>query len=430
MKNLNRRTFLKHTAAVAAAAPLAVHAAGGDTLRVGLIGSGGRGTGAAAQALQADKNVKLVAMADAFSDKIDRSFDTLAKHPEAKGKLDVPRERRFTGFDAYKKVTDNVDVVLLTTPPHFRPIHLAHAIERGRHVFAEKPVAVDGAGVRSVLASCAKAKEKNLAVVSGLCLRYYNCFEETIRKIHAGEIGDLVCLQANDYRSGIWDRTRAKLAGLLGREPTEMEYQMRNWYHFTWLSGDFNVEQHVHFLDVCAWALRDRYPARCIAMGARQARPDNGGNIFDSFSAVFDYADGVKVYSNTRHIRGPKVYRDMNAEVKGTKGSGVISESARRHHLRIDKKLWRFAGKSNAFYQTEHDRLFASIRAGTPINNGDYMAKSTLMAIMARESAYTGQSITWEQALNSKQKLAPKQYTWNAATPPAPVAVPGVTPFV
>jgi predicted dehydrogenase len=430
MKNTNRRTFLKHTAVAAAVTPLAVHAVGGDMLRVGLIGCGGRGTGAAAQALKADKNVKLVAMADAFADKIDSSFDTLSKQPELKGKLDVPKEQRFTGFDAYRQVTDIVDVVLLTTPPHFRPMHLAHAIERGRHVFAEKPVAVDGAGVRSVLASCAKAKAKKLSVVSGLCLRYYNCFEETMRKIRKGDIGDLVCLQANDYRGGAWDRTRAKLAGTLGREPTEMEYQMRNWYHFTWLSGDFNVEQHVHFLDVCAWALGDRYPTRCIAMGARQTRPKNGGNIYDSFSAVFDYSDGVKVFSNSRHIRGRNVYRNMGVELKGTKGSGVISEQQNRHHLAIDGKPWRFEGKHNSFYQTEHDRFFASIRAGEPINNGDYMAKSTLMAIMARESAYTGEAITWEQALSSKQNLSPKKYEWNAAPPPAPLAVPGVTPFV
>jgi predicted dehydrogenase len=433
MKDTNRRTFLKHTATMAAVTPLAVHAAGGDMIRVGLIGCGGRGTGAAAQALKADKNVKLTAMADAFADKIDRSFETLSKQAEVKDKLDVPKERRFTGFDAYKQVTDNVDVVLLTTPPHFRPLHIEYAVEQGKHIFAEKPVAVDSAGVRSVLAACEKAKTKKVSVVSGLCLRYYNCFEETMRKIHNGDIGDVVCLQANDYRGGAWDRTRAKLTETLGREPTEMEYQMRNWYHFTWLSGDFNVEQHVHFLDVCAWALKDRYPNKCIAMGARQTRPDNGGNIYDSFSAVFDYDNGVKVYSNTRHIRGQKVYRNMGAEVKGTKGSGVISEYKNRHHLRTGNtadQLWRFKGKHNHFYQAEHDRLFASIRAGKPINNGDYMAKSTLMAIMERESAYTGQAITWEQVLNSKQNLSPNQYDWNAAPPVSPLAVPGETPFV
>lgn len=433
MKETNRRQFMKQGAVAAAATPLAAHAAqdaGGGTLRVGLIGCGGRGTGAAAQALKADKDLKLYAMADAFGDKIESSLRNLSAQPEVSDKLEVSEDRRFTGFDGYRKVTDEVDVVLLTTPPHFRPVHLEYAIERGRHVFAEKPVAVDGAGVRSVLASCEKAKRKGLAVVSGLCLRYFNCFEETMRKIHGGEVGDVVCLQANDYRSGIWNRTREQLAEMLGREPTEMEYQMHNWYHFTWLSGDFNVEQHVHNLDVCAWALQDRYPTRCTAMGARQARPDNGGNVYDSFSAVFDYEDGVKVYSNTRHIRGAKTYRNIGVDLKGTKGSGEISESRSRHHLDLDGKTWRFEGKRNAFYQTEHDRLFASIRAGEPINNGDYMAKSTLMAIMQRESAYTGQAITWEEALNSRQDLTPEAYDWKADPPASKVAVPGVTRFV
>ena len=434
MKETNRRQFIKQgTVAAAVAVPLSSNPAqdtGGGTLRVGLIGCGGRGTGAAAQALKADKNVKLYAMADAFSDKIESSLKNLSAQPEVSDKLEVSEDRRFTGFDAYKKVTDEVDVVLLTTPPHFRPIHLDYAIERGRHVFAEKPVAVDGAGVRSVLASCEKAKRKGLAVVSGLCLRYFNCFEETMKKIHGGEVGEVVCLQANDYRSGIWNRTRKQLAVMLGREPTEMEYQMRNWYHFTWLSGDFNVEQHVHNLDLCAWTLQDRYPTRCTAMGARQTRPDNEGNVYDSFSAVFDYEDGLKVYSNTRHISGAKTYRNIGVDLKGTKGSGEISESRARHHLDLDGKTWRFEGKRNAFYQTEHDRLFASIRAGEPINNGDYMAKSTLMAIMQRESAYTGQSITWEQALNSKQDLSPVAYDWKAAPPASKVAVPGITRFV
>lgn len=436
MKDTKRRTFLKSTATAAAVVPLATSAGKtgsggeGDVLKVGLVGCGGRGAGAAAQALKADEKVKLYAMADAFGDKIESSLKNLSAQPELADKLAVSEARRFTGFDAYRKVIDAVDVVLLATPPHFRPAHLAYAVEQGRHVFAEKPVAVDGPGVRSVLDSCGKAKKKGLSVVSGLCLRYYNCFEETMKRIHAGEIGDVVCLQADDYRGGIWDRSRDKLAERLGRDPTEMEYQMRNWYHFNWLSGDFNVEQHVHFLDVCAWALGDRYPERCVSMGARQTRPDNGGNVYDSFSSVFDYADGAKLYSNTRHLRGAKVHRNMGAEVKGTKGGGVISEYKSRHHLNLDGKTWRFQGKHNAFYQTEHDRLFASIRSGEPINNGDYMAKSTLMAIMQRESAYTGEAITWEQALNSKQDLSPESYAWDAAPPPANVAVPGLTRFV
>ena len=434
MKETNRRQFMKQGAAVAAAAPLSASArqeaaGGGETLKVGLVGCGGRGSGAAAQALKADEKVKLYAVADVFGDKIESSLKNLSAQPEVSAKVAVSPERRFSGFDAYKKVIDAVDVVLLATPPHFRPIHLDYAVEQGKHVFAEKPVAVDGPGARSVLDSCRRAKKKGLSIVSGLCLRHYNCFEETMKRIHDGEIGEVVCLEANDYRGGIWDRSRAKLAERLGRPPTEMEYQMHNWYHFTWLSGDFNVEQHVHFLDVCAWALGDRYPERCVAMGARQSRPDNGGNVFDSFSATFDYADGAKVYSNARHLQGAKAYRHIGAEVKGTRGGGVISEYKNRHHLDLDGKTWRFQGEHNHFYQTEHDRLFASIRSGKPINNGDYMAKSTLMAIMQRESAYTGEAITWEQALASKQNLSPERYAWNAEPPPSKVAVPGLTRF-
>jgi predicted dehydrogenase len=421
----SRRHFLTSSSAALAALPLAraSYAAVSGTIRIGLIGCGGRGTGAAGQALRADSNVKLVAMADAFSDKIDGSIKSLSVQTELKDKIDVPKDRQFTGFDAYKKVIDNVDVVLLTTPPHFRPLMLKYAIDRGKHVFAEKPIAVDGPGVRSVLESCERAKAKNLSVVSGLCLRYYHCFQDTIKRIHDGDIGNVMSLQANDYRGQIWNRTREQLKILLKRKPTEMEYQMRNWYHFTWLSGDFNVEQHVHNLDLCAWAL-GAYPTQCVCMGGRMTRPDTG-NIYDHFSAVYDYENGAKVYSNTRQVRGRKVYRAIGCEVMGTEGSGEISESKQRNHLMIDSKRWQYKGAHNPFYQTEHDELFRSIRNSKPINNGEYMCKSTLMAIMARQSAYTGEAVTWDKALNSKQALLPTGYTWDATPPTSKIAVPG-----
>jgi myo-inositol 2-dehydrogenase / D-chiro-inositol 1-dehydrogenase len=431
-----RREFVKTTAAtgaIAAATPFIArhaHAAGAsETLRIGLIGCGGRGTGAASQALKADKDVKLVALADVFMDKVELTLKSLSAQEDIAKKIDVPPEHRFAGFDAYKHLIDNVDVVLIATTPHFRPIHLKYAVEKGKHIFAEKPVAVDGAGVRSVIETCNQATAKGLSVVSGLCLRYYYAFQDTIKQIHDGAIGDVITLQANDYRSGIWDRSRADLAKVLGREPTEMEYQVRNWYHFTWLCGDFNVEQAVHNLDVCAWAL-NAYPTRCVCMGARQARPDNGGNIYDHFAAVYEFASGARVYGNCRQVRGQKVHRRISVEVLGAKGGGEISESNDRNHLMIDGKQWRYPGKDNPFYQTEHDELFASIRSGKPVNNGDYMAKSTLMAIMARESAYTGEAITWDQALNSKQDLSPTRYAWDAEPPKSVVAVPGETRFV
>src|SRR5581483_6821185 len=244
-----RRQFLTASAVAVAAAPHA-HAAGDDLLKVGLVGCGGRGTRAAIEALNADKNAKLVAMADAFEDRLTDSLAALEKSKEAAGKVDVKPDARFVGFDAYKEVIARSDVVLLTTPPQFRPLHLKAAVEAGKHVFAEKPCAVDAPGVRSVLESCEAAKKKGVSVVSGLCLRYDTGFRETVRRIHAGEIGEVVTLLANDYRSGRWSKPRLA-------EWTDMTYQMRNWYNFTWLSGDFNVEQHVHFLDVCAWIMKD-----------------------------------------------------------------------------------------------------------------------------------------------------------------------------
>jgi len=420
----SRRTFLQSSAVLAAALPLAraAYAAGDDKLKIGLIGCGGRGTGAAGQALKADSNVKLVALGDAFPDRIDGCLKSLQENRDLAGKIDVPAEQKFTGFDAYKKVTDACDVVLLATPPHFRPLHLKYAIEQGKHVFAEKPIAVDAPGVRSVLETCELAKKKKLSVVSGLCLRYYNVFQETMKRIHGGELGEVHTLQANDYRGQIWVKPRTP-------QQTDMEYQMRNWYYFTWLSGDFNVEQHVHFLDVCAWAMKDEYPVKATGMGGRIVRnTPEFGNIYDHFSVVYEYAGGAKLFANTRQIRG--CFNDMSASVVGTKGRGTISESAAKHKFNFDGKEWRHEAKGNDFYQTEHDELFLSIRAGKPINNGEYMCKSTLLAIMGRMSAYTGQQVTWEQAMNSKEDLSPPSYDWKQPLPEPPVSRPGVTKFV
>jgi predicted dehydrogenase len=310
----------------------------------------------------------------------------------------------------------------LCTPPHFRPEHLRAAVEAGKHVFAEKPVAVDARGVHSVLESCTRAKTKGRSVVSGLCLRYDNGFRETVRRIHDGAVGEVVALFANDYRSGRWAKPRQP-------DWTDMTYQMRNWYNFTWLSGDFNVEQHVHFLDVCAWVMNDRYPATAVAMGGRQALTGTEyGQIYDHFSVVYEYADGAKLVSNCRQQPGCK--NDMSAQVLGTRGRAHLSE--RRKGLRITSAGgdWTFEGPQNEMYQTEHDLLFASIRSGRPINNGEYMARSTLLAIMGRMAAYTGQQVTWEMALNSKENLSPARYTWDAPPPGSSVAVPGQTPFV
>jgi predicted dehydrogenase len=424
----SRREFLERSAqTVIGAAALtqatgAVHAAGSDVLRVGLIGCGGRGTGAASQALQADKNVKLVAMGDAFADRLERSLAALQKQEVLAGKIAVPPERRFAGFDAYKQViASGVDVVLLCEPPHFRPSHLAAAVDAGLHVFAEKPVAVDAPGVRRVLQTCQAADAKRLSIVSGLCLRYCYGFRETAKRVHEGQVGEVLALEANDYRGGG--------AGGKPREPgmTDMHWQMRNWYFFTWLSGDFNVEQHVHFLDICAWAMNNDYPVRAVGLGGRQVRTGpQSGNIYDHHSVVYEYPNGSKLHSNCRQI--PGCHNNMSAQATGTKGKAFFSES--RGGLKITgEQPWTYTGLENNFYQTEHDELFASIRNGKPINNGEYMAKSTLLAIMGRMATYTGQAITWEQAMNSKEDLTPASYDWGALPTP-PVAMPGLTKFV
>lgn len=424
LKSSSRRDFLKTSAVLAASQlPLAAsaHAAGSDVIKIGLIGCGGRGTGAAAQALNADPNVKLTAMGDAFMDRLESSLSGLKKDADIANKIDVKPDHCFAGWDAYKQVIDSgVDVVLLCEPPHFRPSHFKYAIERGKHVFAEKPVAVDAPGIRSVLATCEEAKKKNLSVVSGLCLRYDAGFREIVHRIHDGAVGEVVAMQANDLRSGIWQKERQP-------DWTDMHFQMRNWYHFTWLSGDFNVEQHVHYLDVCAWIMKNEYPVRCVATGGRQVRKAPG-HIYDHFAVVYEYAKGQKMYSFSRQM--PQCKNDMSAQVMGSKGIAQIGEGSGKLGITAaGAEPWAYRGKHKNMYQVEHDELFASIRAGKPINNGEYMCKSSLMAIMARMSAYTGQQITWDMAMNSKEDLTPAKYEWGPIAMP-PVAMPGTTKFV
>jgi predicted dehydrogenase len=424
----SRRGFLQTSAvavggAIAATmSPSTVHADKSDLLRIGLIGCGGRGTGAATQALSAEKNVQLVAMGDVFEDRLQKSLGELKGNEKVADRVAVKPDHCFLGFDAYEKVlASGVDVVLLCTPPQFRPLHLKAAVEAGKHIFAEKPVAVDAPGVRSVLASCEAAKKKNLSLVSGLCLRYDLGFQETVRRLHDGAIGEVVALQANDYRGSNWAKPRLP-------EWNDMQYQMRNWYNFTWLSGDFNVEQHVHYLDVCAWVMKNQYPVRAIGLGGRQVRtgPENG-HIYDHFAIVYEYAGGAKLFSNCRQQKGCK--NDSSANVLGTTGRAVLSERNKGLSIHTQND-WFYTGQTNDMYQTEHDQLFASIRSGKPINNGDYMARSTLLAIMGRMAAYTGEMITWEMALNSREDLSPSAYDWDLKLPDPPVAMPGKTRFI
>ncbi|MCC7011799.1 MAG: Gfo/Idh/MocA family oxidoreductase [Planctomycetes bacterium] len=394
------------------------HPHGSEVLKVGLVGCGGRGTGAAAQALTADPQVELVALGDAFADHVDNALKSLQGMPNLAPRVKVDDAHKFTGFDAYKRVIDAVDVALFATSPHFRPMQVEYAAQSGKHMFVEKPIATDAPGVRRVMAACELARQKKLAVVSGLCYRYEHKKRETIQRIHDGAIGQILAAQTTYNTGGLWHR---------GRQPewTDMEWQMRNWLYFTWLSGDHIVEQHIHSLDKVAWALGG-YPLSVTASGGRAQRTDpKYGNIYDHFNSVYEFAGGVKVFSSCRQWNGAS--SDVSDHVFGTKGIAHLQS-----HAIEGENAWRHRGKddeSDDMYQNEHDELFASIRKGEPIDNSDYMCKSTLMAIMARMAAYSGQTITWEQALNSQEDLRPASYDWTSIEAP-PVAIPGVTKFV
>jgi predicted dehydrogenase len=424
----SRRTFLQTSAAAVATTTLlelapAVHAGGSGAFKVGLIGCGGRGTGAAEQACTAGDDVRLVAMADMFRDRLDEKREILRS--SLGSKFAVKDENCFVGFDAYKGVLQSgVDVVLLTTPPHFRPMHLKAAIDAGKHVFAEKPVAVDATGARKVLAACEEARKKNLAVGSGLCWRYHEGMRETFQQIHGGKIGDIVAMQATYNMGMLWCRT---LKEKQEKGWSDMEWQLRNWLYFTWLSGDHIVEQHVHSLDKMAWAMKNEYPVKATGMGGRQVRtaPDYG-HIFDHHSVVFEFASGVKLFSQCR--QQPGVATDVSDNIMGSKGMCHINAVEGTSKI-TGPEPWEYkssrARKQN-MYQNEHNELFASLRSGAPINNGEWMTKSTLMAIMGRMATYTGQVVTWDALLNSKEDLTPPRYEFGSLPMP-PVAMPGVT---
>lgn len=431
LQKTSRRNFLKASTAVTAGAVAgslsiarSAHAAGDDVLKIGLIGCGGRGTGAAINALNADKNNKITAMADAFGDRLENSRKQLKKlKPEQVAVVD---DHCFTGFDAYQKLIDSgVDVVILATPPNFRPMHLKACVDAGKHVFCEKPVAVDAPGVRSVLASCEEAKKKNLSIVSGLCWRYHPGVRETMKQVLDGAVGDIVAIQTTYNTGTAWHR---------GHKPewTEMEYQMRNWYYFTWLSGDHNVEQHIHSIDKAAWAMHDEPPVRAWGLGGRQVRTEQPkyGDIFDHHAVVYEYDNGVRVYSYCRQMAG--CFNDVSDHILGTKGRCEMRK------FKIDgENPWKYRGKGGNMLEIEHQELFAAIRSGKPINNGLYMARSTMLAILGRMVDYTGQAITWDEAINSKQDLSPASYALDADPPTVPdadgkypIAIPGVTKFV
>ncbi|MGV8878149.1 MAG: Gfo/Idh/MocA family protein [Sphingobacteriaceae bacterium] len=389
-----------------------------SVIKVGLIGCGGRGTGAAVQALKADPDVVLIAMGDIFEDNLEKAYNALMETSSSQVK--VNKKHKFTGFDAYQKVIDSgVDVILLTTPPAFRPDHLTLAINAGKHVFCEKPVAVDAPGIRKVLVAAKLAKEKNLSIVSGFCFRYDFSNRAVFGKILSGDIGEIKGIST--FRNGGESEHQT-------RQPawTDMTYQMRNWYYYNWLSGDFIVEQAVHSLDMMSWALGDKLPLNATGTGGRQVRTDDiYGNIYDHFAVEFAYKNDVKGYHFTRQQNGTS--NRNSVDVAGTDGNAIVNIGS-NYEIK-GKNQWKYDGEKNNMYQTQHDELFAAVRSGKPINDGEWMANSSMLAILGRMASYSGQTITWEQAINSNQTLGPKtaDYDWDLKWPISAVAKPGIT---
>src|SRR5436190_8477115 len=410
----SRREFLKTSAVAVAGAGLVsalappVHAAGSDTLKIALIGCGNRGTGALVQALNTSGSVKLWALADTFSDRVEMCLEHVVR--EVKGeqtetrasrkgkkvkaaaksvdnvsdKIDLPKDPQFVGLDAYHKAIESgVDVVLLAQPPGYRPQHFEYAIRAGKHVFMEKPVATDPAGIRRVLAAAEEAKKKNLKVGVGLQRRHQLGYLETMKRLHGGEIGEIVSMRCYWNGTTPWLKTRASLEEKAGHKLSEMEYQMRNWYYFVWLCGDHIVEQHIHNLDVMNW-VKNGPPIRAHGMGGCEVRkgPDYG-EIFDHHAVEFEYADGSRMFSQCRHING--CWNDVSEHAVGTKGRCNIAG-----HTITGDNAWRFRDKGRDPYQQEHDDLFDAIRNDKPYNEAERGATSSMTAIFGRMATYSG----------------------------------------
>jgi predicted dehydrogenase len=437
INNPSRRDFMKQSTLLAGgllAAPILSNAnylsSVDDTIKIALVGCGGRGTGAAMQALLTKQNVKLVAMADAFRDRVDSCYAALtdenSEEGNVKAKVTVTEATKFTGFDAYQKAIALADVVILTTPPGFRPIHFAEAIKQGKHVFMEKPVATDPAGIQKVLLAAEEAKKKKLNVVVGLQRHYQNSYRELIKRVQDGMIGEITSGQVWWNNDGVW--VNARKPG-----QTEMEYQMRNWYYFNWLCGDHINEQHIHNIDVMNW-FKGAYPVKAQGMGGRQVRTGKEfGEIYDHHYVEYHYADGTVLNSQCRHIKG--TYAIVDEMLVGTKGvvkcgDATISSKGKSLYA-YDKK-----GENNP-YQTEHDELFAAIAKGEyKFADAENGAKATMTAIMGRMATYSGEVMEWDKVINSGISIMPTKFAWDAETPSKPdvngfypIATPGVTKY-
>jgi len=427
-----------------------------ETLKVGLIGCGGRGTGAAAQALTADYNTKLVAVADAFDTQIEGSLKNLSQ--QFPDRVDVKPEMRFTGLDAYQKLlAADVDVVLLASPPGYRPQHLTAAVESGKHIFCEKPMAVDAVGYHICMAAVEKARQKKINLVAGFCWRYSASRIEAYKRVHGGDIGDITSIYASYLTGPVKPMPPAS-----GRpkDMADVEWQIRNWYNYSWLSGDSIVEQAVHSIDKIVWAMQDVPPVSCVASGGRQV-PAEGGNIYDHFNVTYEWAGGVQAHFCSRQQRG--THSEVIDIVTGSKGRLVLGKG--QYPYIEGAKRWRHREGERQMHQAEHDALFNAIRKGEVINDGDRMMLSTLVGIMGREAAYTGQKLNWkddnapapaapekkepgkdkEQAkekdkaappqrvalamLSSQQDLAPDGLKFSDSFQPTPMPRPGETQF-
>ncbi len=437
---LNRREFVRNTSILTGglfAAPLLANQrffpAGNDEIKIALIGCGGRGTGAASQALSVKENTRLVAMADAFRDRLDDCYKTLTSSDNSEAKRDiksrvqVPEENKFVGFDGYKKAMALADVVILTTPPGFRPIHFEEAVNQGKQIFMEKPVATDPAGIKRVLDAAEIAKSKKLNVVVGLQRHYQPVYREMMKRLHDGKIGEITSGQVWWNNDGVWVHPRKE-------GQTEMEYQMRNWYYFNWLCGDHITEQHIHNIDVMNWAKKG-YPVKAQGMGGRSTRVGKDyGEIFDHHFVEFEYADGSILNSQCRHQKG--TMSRVDELLVGTKGSVAFGKGLMK--TTSGKVIYQHNGKNDPNpYQVEHDELFAAIAKGEyKFADAENGAKSTMTSILGRMATYSGQMVEWDKALNSGISIMPTKFEWDAEMPLKPgadgmyaAAIPGKTKF-
>jgi predicted dehydrogenase len=442
----NRRDFLRTSTVAAAGAAIStlaltpnVHAAGSDTIKVGIIGCGGRGSGAAENVLQSAPNVEIVAIGDVFTAKTNGLRNHLTRWvandqtaKELGNKVDLPEERCFVGVDAAEKVINSpANYIILATPPGFRPPHIQATVAAKKNLFTEKPTGVDGAGVRRVLEAYEKAKEAGLHVAAGTQRRHQAGYIETIKRVHGGEIGDIVAMRCFWNQGPIWFRKRSELADL-GVKDSDLAYQLHNWYHFLWVCGDHICEQHVHNLDVCNWAMKNGHPKQVFGIGGRaqlpSGNPNEVGNIFDHFMLDYEYPNGVHMMSMCRQMNGcdgnMRGVGGVSEALVGTKGTCQADA-----YLINGKQVAGRRGQKDPYVQ-EHTDLIESIRKNQPLNELKNVAESTLTAIMGRMAAYTGKTVTWEQALKTREDTMPEKLTWDMKLETPPAATPGRTPLV